>query len=50
VEPVIAAVAASLEESDRDRLAAVLPGPLGGAGKIRGQALLPIAALPWSPR
>ena len=28
VEAVIAAVAASLEESDRDRLAAVLPGSL----------------------
>ena len=39
VEAVIAAVAASLEESDRDRLAAVLPGSLRGAAEIRGQAL-----------
>jgi hypothetical protein len=41
VEAVIAAVAASLEESDRDRLAAVLPGSLRGAAEIRGQALHP---------
>jgi pterin-4a-carbinolamine dehydratase len=40
-EAVIAAVAASLEESDRDRLAAVLPGSLRGAAEIRGQALHP---------
>jgi hypothetical protein len=41
VEAVIAAVAASLEESDRDRLVAVLPGSLRGAADIRGQALHP---------
>ena len=41
VEAVIAAVAASLEECDRDRLAAVLPGSLRGAAEIRGQALHP---------
>jgi uncharacterized protein (DUF2267 family) len=33
VEEVIAPVAASLEESDRDRLAAVLPGSLRGAAE-----------------
>jgi uncharacterized protein (DUF2267 family) len=41
VEAVIAAVAASLEESDRDRLAAVLPGSLRGAAELRGQAAHP---------
>jgi uncharacterized protein (DUF2267 family) len=35
VEAVIAAVAPSLEESDRDRLAAVLPGSLRGAAERR---------------
>jgi pterin-4a-carbinolamine dehydratase/uncharacterized protein (DUF2267 family) len=39
VEAVITAVAASLEESDRDRLAAVLPGSLRGAAEIRGPGL-----------
>jgi pterin-4a-carbinolamine dehydratase len=38
---VIAAVAASLEQSDRDRLAAVLPGSLGGAAEISDQAVHP---------
>ena len=41
VEAVIAAVAASLEESDRDRLAAVLPGSLRRAADIRGTAAPP---------
>src|SRR5690349_1293439 len=41
VEAVIAAVAASLEESDRDRLAAVLPGSLRGAAEIRRPGLHP---------
>jgi pterin-4a-carbinolamine dehydratase len=41
VQAVIAAVAASLEESDRDRLAAVLPGSLRGAAEIRGPGLHP---------
>jgi pterin-4a-carbinolamine dehydratase len=41
VAAVITAVAASLEEPDRDRLAAVLPGSLRGAAEIRGQALHP---------
>jgi hypothetical protein len=41
VEAVIAAVAASLAESDRDRLAAVLPGSLRGAAEIRGPGLHP---------
>jgi uncharacterized protein (DUF2267 family) len=41
VEAVIAAVAASLEESDRDRLAAVLPGSLRSAAEIRGEAPRP---------
>jgi pterin-4a-carbinolamine dehydratase len=41
VEAVIAAVAASVEEADRDRLAAVLPGSLRGAAEIRGEALHP---------
>jgi pterin-4a-carbinolamine dehydratase len=41
VEAVIAAVAASLEEPDRDRLAAVLPGSLRGAAETRGDALHP---------
>ncbi|MFR9805139.1 DUF2267 domain-containing protein [Pseudonocardia sp. RS010] len=44
-EAVITAVAASLEESDRDRLAAVLPGSLQGAAEIRGPALHSGAAL-----
>ncbi|MGY1634883.1 DUF2267 domain-containing protein [Geodermatophilus sp. SYSU D01186] len=50
VEAVIAAVAASLEESDRERLAAVLPGSLRGAAEIRGRVCTPTAAPPWSPR
>ncbi|GAB3308402.1 hypothetical protein GCM10027451_17330 [Geodermatophilus aquaeductus] len=41
VEAVIAAVAAALDESDRDRLAAVLPGSLRGAAEIRGQGMHP---------
>ncbi len=41
VEAVITAVAASLEESDRDRLAAVLPGSLQGAAEIQGPTLHP---------
>ena len=41
MDAVIAAVAASVEESDRDRLAAVLPGSLRGSAEIRGQALHP---------
>ncbi|MGY1740602.1 MULTISPECIES: DUF2267 domain-containing protein [unclassified Blastococcus] len=41
VEAVVAAVAASLEQSDRDRLAAVLPGSLRGAAEIRGPGLPP---------
>jgi pterin-4a-carbinolamine dehydratase len=41
VEAVIAAVAASLEESDRDRLAAVLPGALRGAAEVQGQGVRP---------
>jgi Uncharacterized conserved protein (DUF2267) len=44
VEAVIAAVAASLEESDRDRLAAVLPGSLRGAAQFRGQGVHPDSA------
>jgi pterin-4a-carbinolamine dehydratase len=36
VDAVIAALAASLEESDRDRLAAVLPASLRSAAHIRG--------------
>jgi pterin-4a-carbinolamine dehydratase len=41
VEAVIAAVAASLEEPDRERLASVLPGSLRGAAEIRGPGLHP---------
>ncbi len=41
VEAVIAAVAASLEEPDRDRLAAILPGSLRGAAEIRGPGMHP---------
>jgi pterin-4a-carbinolamine dehydratase len=41
VEAVIAAVAASLEESDRDRLAAVLPGSLRSATDMQGDAPRP---------
>jgi pterin-4a-carbinolamine dehydratase len=41
VEAVIAAVAASVEESDRDRLAAVLPGSLRGAAEVEGQGVRP---------
>ena len=41
VEAVIAAVAASLDESDRDRLAAVLPGSIRRAAEIRGPGLRP---------
>jgi pterin-4a-carbinolamine dehydratase len=41
VEAVIAAVASSLDEPDRDRLAAVLPGSLRGAAEIRGPGLHP---------
>jgi pterin-4a-carbinolamine dehydratase len=41
VDAVIAAVAASLDEPDRDRLAAVLPGSLRGAVEIRGPGLHP---------
>jgi pterin-4a-carbinolamine dehydratase len=44
VEAVVAAVAASLEESDRDRLAAVLPGSLRPATEVRGQAVRPDSA------
>jgi uncharacterized protein (DUF2267 family) len=49
VEAVIAAVAASLEESDRDRLAAVLPGSLRDAAAMREQALHPDSG-PVHPR
>lgn len=38
VEAVLAAVATSLAESDRDRLTAVLPGSLRSAAETRGQA------------
>jgi uncharacterized protein (DUF2267 family) len=41
VEAVIAAVAASLEEPDRDRLAAVLPGSLRSATEMQGEAPRP---------
>lgn len=41
VEAVILAVAASLDEPDRERLAAVLPGSLRAAAEIPGQAVHP---------
>ena len=50
VEAVIAAVAASLQKPDRDRLAAVLPGSLRSAAETRGGVCAPTAAQPLSPR
>jgi pterin-4a-carbinolamine dehydratase len=46
VESVLAAVAASLEEPDRDRLAAVLPGSLRRVAEIRWEALHPDGGAP----
>jgi uncharacterized protein (DUF2267 family) len=49
-EAVIAAVAASLEEPDRDRLARSCRAPSGAQLRSGDRLSTPTAALPWSPQ